>query len=314
MTTFGDQVFQYGGVPVGLSPVVSKMFATQSKGRAWFVDVTHGINGSGRTPKTAFNTMDAAFDQVASGDVIYFVGKVVEQLVTPDNLFDVTVVGCGTRPRHADATPTSGNYMASQWAPPASGAVSGQATVRVLQQGWRFVNILFTMESATAAGVEIVRDAGAGDAEIDASHTEILGCRFAGAGIGVRMTATSFTENPFNILIQGNTFNGNTTSISAAAAQPNMVQILDNYFPSNTSVITAKLQSSIIKGNVINVFTAASSSGGIDLRSGGGTNFVTGNFLGGAFTNAGGYNGESGDIWWGNMANVSGGVTQADPA
>jgi hypothetical protein len=313
MTTFSDRLYQMGGVPVGLDPL-SKIFSTKTKGRAWFVDPVQGTNKGGRAPDKAFTTMAGAFAVAKSGDIIYLIGKVTEQLVTPVNVFDVTVVGCGNRPRHADATPATGNYAAAQWGPPASGAVSGQATVRVIQQGWRFVNILFTMESATAAGVEIVRNAGSGDDERDGSHCEIIGCRFAGAGIGIRLTATSFTENPFNVLIQGNTFNGCTTAISAVAAQPNMVQILDNYFTSNTSTITAKLQASIIARNIINIFTASGSSGGIDLRSGGGNNLVTGNWLGGAYSNAGGYNGESGDKWWGNFADVSGGVTQADPA
>lgn len=313
MTTYKDGLFQYGGMPVGFDFMVSKVFSTNTKGRAWFVDPLATGANTGKTPRHAFTTMQNAFNSAASGDIIYFVGKLTEQLVTPVQIFDVTVVGCGNRPRHADATPAGGNYAAAQWAPSATGTAA-QATVRVLQQGWRFVNILFTAIDANAACVELVRNADSGDSERDASHAELLGNRFAGAGIGVRITATSFTENPFNILIKGNTFNGCTTAISATAAQPNMIQILDNYFPSNTSAITAKLQASVIKGNTINVFTASGNSGGIDLRNGGGNNLVTGNFLGGAFSNAGGYNGESGDNWWGNMANVTGGVTQADPS
>lgn len=316
MTTVADGLYQWGGVPVGVNPVYNKIFSTkypQRKGRSWFVDASSGVDGNGESPSNASATMDKIFDKLASGDIIYAVGNIREQLVTPVQIFDVTVVGCGNRPRNADAVPAGGNWAACTWRAPASG-VAAQATVRVLQQGWTFTNILFGMYDADSAGVEIVRNAGADDAERDASHCSILGCRFGGTGIGVRITATSFTENPFNVLIQGNTFNSTTTAILAASAQPNMAQILDNYFPSNTSTITAKLQASIIARNVINIFTAASSSGGIDLRSGGGNNLVTGNWLGGAFSNAGGYNGESGDKWWGNFADVTGGITQADPA
>lgn len=313
VTSFGVPLF--GG---------ANKFVSAAWGRTWFVNANSttisagmnpGSNGnSGQSPTAPFLTMAKAFSVISNGDVINFTGKITEQLVTPVQVFDVWVHGCGTRPRHADSTPAGGQYGASQWAPPTSGAVSGQATCRVLQQGWRFSNILWTAEGATAACLEIVRNAGAGDAERDASSASVLGCRFAGTGIGIRMTATSFTENPFNVLIQGNTFNGCTTAILAAAAQPNMVQILDNYFPSNTSTITAQLQASIIARNIINIFTAASSSGGIDVRNGGGNNLITGNWLGGAFTNAGGYNGAAGDKWWGNFADVAGGVTQADPA
>ena len=314
MTTVADGLFQYGGSPVGVMPPYTKLFATKNYGRAWFVNANAASNGDGKSPAKAFTTMQRAFNNVASGDIIYFEGKILEQLVTPVNVFDVTVVGTGNRPRHADATPVGGGYTASQWGPPASGAVSGQATVRVLQQGWRFVNILFTMESATAAGVEIVRNAASGDDERDASHCEVLGCRFAGAGVGVRLTATSFTENPFNVLIQGNTFNGNTTSILAASAQPNMVQVLDNYFMSNTSAITAKFQASVIRGNFIGIFTAASNAGGIDVRSGGGNNVITQNFLSGTYSKAGGYNCETGDQWMGNIAALTGAWTESDPA
>lgn len=317
MTTVADGLYQYGGQPVSAPFLTSKLFSRTTgnypKGRAWFVDPSAGTSGNGRSPGQAFSTMAAAFAVLKSGDIIYMIGKVTEQLVTPVNVFDVTVVGCGNRPRHADASPAGGAYSAAQWAP-ASGGTAAQATVRVLQQGWRFVNILFTAIDANAAMIELVRDAGAGDLERDASHASILGCRFAGAGVGVRMTATGFAENPFNILIQGNTFNGCTIGISAVVAQPNMVQILDNFFPSNTSAIVAKLQASTIKGNTIGIFTAAGNSGGIDVRSGGANNFITGNWLGGAYSKAGGYNTEANDSWWGNFADVAGGVTQSDPA
>lgn len=314
MTTFSDRVYQMGGVPVGIDLVSSKVFSTKTKGRAWFVDPVQGTNGSGKSPDRAFTTMDAAFDVVKSGDIIYLIGKVTEQLVTPVNVFDVTVIGCGNRPRHADATPATGNYAAAQWGPPTSGATSGQATVRVIQQGWRFVNILFTMESATAAGIEIVRNAASGDDERDGSHCEVIGCRFSGDGIGIRLTATSFTENPFNVLIDGCKFNACTYGILASAAQPNSCQVARCVFQGCTNAITAKFQASQIgPHNIVMGFTAASSSGGIDLRSGGGNNMVIGNWLSGTYSNAGGYNGESGDMWFGNSTSSSG-ATTADPA
>lgn len=314
MTTVADGLYQYGGMPVGLSSHITKLFSTQSKGRAWFVDTAVGTNGDGSSPKNAFNTMQRAFNACASGDIIYFVGKVTEQLVTPVQVFDVTVVGCGNRPRHADATPTGGNYAASQWGPPASGAVSGQATVRVLQQGWRFINILFTMESATAAGVEIVRNAASGNSERDGSHAEILGCRFAGAGIGIRSgVAGTFTEIAFNVLVEGNTFNGNTLSMSGING--NAWQIRNNVFTGNTANITMALQNSFIIGNYIGPFTAAANSGGIDLNGGTAGNVVTLNYLSGTYSNAGGYRAAGGaDEWGGNMNVISGGWTAADPA
>lgn len=319
MTTYADGLFQYGGSPVGVGAFdVSKIFSTpngfRQRGRAWFVDGSYGGSGNGSSPSGAFSTMDQAFDSVASGDIIYLIGKVAESLVTPEQIFDVTVVGCGNRPRHADATPSGGNWAAAQWAP-TSGGTAAQATVRVLQQGWRFVNILFTAIDANAGCIELVRNAGASDAERDASHAEILGCRFAGTGIGVKIGATSFTENVFNALIQGNTFNDMSQGIFATSCQPQCIQIMDNQFLRNTKNITAKLQASVIRGNTIGPFTASGNSGGIDLTSGVATNVVALNYLSGTYSNAGGYVAAgAGDEWAGNMNVTAGGWTAADPA
>lgn len=315
MTTIADGLSQWGGVPVGVNPIYNKIFNTKSpnrKGRAWFVDASSGVNGNGSSPGAASSTMAAIFSKLASGDIIYAVGNIREQLVTPAQIFDVTVIGAGNRPRNADAVPAGGNWAACTWRAPAAG-VAAQATVRVIQQGWSFVNILFGMYDADAAGVEVVRNAGADNAERDGSHCSIIGCRFGGAGVGVRLTATSFTENPFNVLISGNKFNGCTFGIQATAAQPNSCNIEHNVFQGCTNAITAKFQASLIgPGNVVYGFTAASSSGGIDIRSGGANNFVTGNYLGGTYSKAGGYNTEANDEWQGNF--TSAGVNTADPA
>lgn len=311
MTTFSDGVFQHGGVPVGVSLHLSKIFSTPLKGRPWFVDTTQGTNGTGRSPKNAFTTMAAAFTVAQSGDIIYFVGKVAEQLVTPVQVFDVTVIGCGNRPRHADSTPTGGSYAASQWGPPTSGAVSGQATVRVLQQGWKFVNTLFTMESSTAAGVELVRNAASGNSERDASHAHILGCKFAGAGVGVRFgVAGSYTEIVNHAVIEDSHFIDNTTAISSAI-QVSRAYIERNKFNVNTNHITAQLGSSIIMDNVFSNHTTDS----IVLTSGAGKNIVTKNYLSGTYSNAGGYTAaNANDEWAGNFNTLSGGITVSDPA
>lgn len=294
-------------------------FVTSAFGRTWFVNASStvpasgwsaGSDGySGTSPTSPFLTMAKAFTVVSDGDVINFTGKITEQLVTPVQVFDVWVNGCGNRPRHADSTPAGGQYAASQWAPPASGAVVGQATVRVLQQGWRFSNILFTMESATAAGIEIVRNAGAGDLERDASHCSIYGCRFAGAGVGIRSgVAGTFTEIPFNVLVQNNIFYGNTTGISDAIGT-NAWVIQENFFNTCTNAITMRLGGGLIKGNTIGSFT----TNGIVLTGGAGLNQITMNTLSGTYSNVGGYTtANANDNWYGNA--TSAGFSSADPA
>ena len=98
MTTVADGLFQYGGAPVGVNPVYNKIFSTkypERKGRAWFVDASSGVDGNGTSPGQAFATMEGAFNVLASGDIIYAIGNITEQLVTPVQIFDVTIAGVG---------------------------------------------------------------------------------------------------------------------------------------------------------------------------------------------------------------------------
>lgn len=313
MTTFADQVYQLGGVPVGFNKDWANIYTTRRNGRTWFVDANYGADGNnGKSWENALLTMDAAFDRLASGDLIYFTGKIQEQLVTPVQVFDVSVIGIGNRPRHADSTPSGGQYATAQWGAPSTGTAA-QATVRVLQQGWRFQNILFAAIDADAAMIELVRNAASGNDERDASHATIIGNRFAGAGKGIRFGNTSFTENVFNALILGNKFNACTFGIHApSGSQPNSIDVNGNWFQGSTNAITAQFQASVIRHNVVQGFTAASNSGGIDVRGGGGNNQITFNTLGGTYSKAGGYNCEAADEWFGNAAST--GFVVADPA
>ena len=315
MTTVADGLFQYGGQPVGGSLITQKLFSTpvgtpEAKGRAWFVDPNSGVNGDGTTPATAFSTMDRAFDSLASGDIIYFVGKVTEQLVTPVQVFDVTVVGCGNRPRHADATPAGGNWAAATWAAPAS-PTAGQALVRVLQQGWRFVNILFA-GSAGCASIELVRNAAADDDERDASHAEILGCRFAGVAStdsGIKFGATSFTEIVNNVLIEGNDFQNCANAIKEqSAGLQYRAQIRNNTFISNTNDIVLGGYFTHVIGNVMSL----APTGCILLSGATGSSQVHGNYLPGTYADGTLYAPGTGDNWNGNYAST--GVTAAVPA
>jgi len=280
----------------------------QTIGRIWYVDAGQavGSNGSGTSWKTAFATMAEAFAVLASGDVIFVSGYVREQLVTPVNVFDVRVIGIGPRPRHADATPVGGNQATASWGAPASGAVSGQATVRVLQQGWEFNNILFTMQGSTAAGVELCRDAGAGDLERDASHAVIRNCRFAGAGVGVRSgVAGVFTEIVFNALVEHNVFQDNTTAISGING--NQWKIQHNIFRGCTNAISVTGAT----GFDISYNTFGKITTGVILLTSGSDNGVHYNSLPGTYTTGANYAEGSSDNWNGNAAST--GFTAAVP-
>jgi len=311
MTTFADGLFQYGGSPVGAGDMTtSKLFSTPTKGRAWFVDAAYGGNGNGKSPKTAFSTMERAFDAVASGDIIYFVGKITEQLTTPANIFDVTIVGCGNRPHHADATPEGGNLAAATWAAPAT-PVAATPLVRVIQQGWRFVNILFA-GSAGCPSINFVRNAASGDDERDGSHGEVLGCRFAGVAstdTGIMFGATSYTEIVNNVLIKGNDFQGIATAIDEhSAGLQYRCQIVGNTFLSNTNDVVVGGYFLHVIGNVMSL----APTGCLVLSGGTGSSQVHGNYLPGTYANGTLYAPGTNDNWNGNYAST--GVTAAVPA
>jgi hypothetical protein len=303
-----------GGLMAAGMPLIPGAYALNPRGHVYWVDGDHGSDGNdGMDMNSPLLTMAAAFNRLVSGDNIVFWGNVREQLITPVQIFDVTILGAGNRPRHADTTPAGGESGAT-WREPSSGSTTGKANLRILQQGWRLVNILFVAGDATAAGIELVRNAAAGNSERDASHASILGCRFAGEGIGIRSgVAGSFTENVYNVEIAGNKFNDNTVGISGING--NSFNIHDNVFQACVSCITLACMNSVIHNNIIGSFTAAGNSGGIDLNGGGGLNIVTKNYLSGTYSEAGGYRrSNANDEWAGNFNTLAGGITVSDPA
>ena len=201
-------------------------------GNTWFVDAFSGNASAtdGTTWDNAFATMAQAFAKVASGDRIFFKGKIKEQLVTPVQVFDVAVIGIANRPRHADATPVGGNIGANTWTFPDS-PVAATPLCKVLQQGWAFVNILFAAPT-DAAAVQLFRDAGADNAERDASHASFIGCRFA-SGFGI-----SDTGGCVDVLVEGCRF-----------------EALTNYCILGVGNIGVGQSDWLIKGNVFDGFT-----------------------------------------------------------
>src|SRR3990167_5255560 len=202
-------------------------------GSTYFVDALLGSDSNtGKTWAASFLTRSKAFTTVASGDRIYFTGKVREQLSTPVQVFDVQVIGTGNRPRHSDATPVGGDTAMATWAPPASPTAT-TALVKVLQQGWSFENILFQAHTDYCA-IDFFRDNGTGNAERDASHGIVRGCRFSAGQDGVYITEVS------DMLIEGNQFEGLTGyAIKGIAndgiANPLRGIVRNNYFRGNTN-------------------------------------------------------------------------------
>lgn len=155
-------------------------------GTVYFVDANIAASGDGLSWDKAFKTMAEAFAVISNGDTIYFRGKIKEQLTTPVQVFDVTIIGAGNRPRHADDDPEGSGFASNTWTEPDDEAAT-TPLVKVIQQGWRFINILF-VGGDDAACVQLYRDGGSGDAERDGSHAEFHNCRFASGYDGIEQS------------------------------------------------------------------------------------------------------------------------------
>lgn len=282
-------------------------------GNYWFVDAKTGADGAGRgkSPRKPFLTMAEAFSRIDSGDVIFFRGKVREQLTTPVGVFDVTIIGAGNAPRHADdhsetASPGRGSSAAT-WTAPASGSTAG-ALLRVQQQGWRLENFVMQISGDATICVEAFKNNDSGDDERDGGHLNLVNMRFVGDNDGVGFQRTG--GNGY-CRVLGCAFQNFADGIGHAAGgggADGFQQIEDCWFESNVNHIDAPLYRSRILRNCF--MTLASGTVEVDL-TGGAANVVAYNqFLGGAFEdNVIG----TGDIWYANWS-VDAGATEIGDA
>lgn len=303
LTNFPNGITSFGVPVVGGGSGPFKPFA-----KYWFVDGNLGSNGNtGESPEDPFLTMAFAFTRVRSGDVICWRGNIREQISTPAGIFDVSVIGCGNVPRHADAHTGNNGYTAATWKLPAS-PTAATPLLTVRQQGWMISNGLFDGPT-DAAAIQLFRDAGSGDAEDDASHALIIGNKFVAA-----QNHIEFKGGLSQCQIIGNTFFGSTAAslvntVGAGVGTNNYYVIQGNNFQDNASHIIVPTNNAAIYGNTIGNFTTT----GISL-TGGAENAVWGNQLSGTYSIVGGYVAGTNDEWSGNFNSLSGGVTAADPA
>lgn len=216
-------------------------------GTIYYVDANIAASGNGLSWPTAFLTMAEAFAVLASGDTIIFRGKIKERLVTPVQVFDCTIIGAGNRPRHADSTPDGGQEAANTWTYPTS-HVSTDPLLKIIQQGWRLENILFA-GLHDGASVVLFRDGGADDAERDAGHAEILGCRFVGGLDAIHLVEVA------HVKIEGCRFEDATGyDIKHVAgpgiANPLRAQILNNTFFGSANHVYIGGNQCLIRGNI----------------------------------------------------------------
>lgn len=262
--------------------VEGSIFAGE-RGTTYYVDPNTGSDSNDcKSWASACDTMSHAFSLLASGDTIYFTGKVQEQLSTPAQVFDVAVIGISRRPRHADSTPDGGQEATAQWAAPASPTAS-TPLVKVQQQGWVFANILWSGSTGDTVGcIQLFRDGGAGDAERDASHATIVGNRFQGGAYGVQNSGgvanVNIADNIF-MLFTGASDKAIGSVTGAGIGTLWGWKIKNNTFMGNDNDIVAGLTNAEIMHNRF-VLTALGNTNvvAIDL-TGGGDGLVAENFF-----------------------------------
>lgn len=250
----------------------SPLARSYQRSNTYFVDATSGSDSrSGKSWSSAFLTMAKAFSLISSGDIIVFAGKIREQLTTPVQVFDVTVIGSGNRPRHADATPAGGNIASNTWTTPAV-AEATTPLVKVLQQGWRFENILFAGPT-DAASILLYRDAGSGNDERDASHASVVDCRFASG-----YNHISDTGGCYGVLVQGNRFVSATNFAILGVGNIGVGQsawhIIDNQFDENDSHVKIAGFACVIKHNAFSDGGTPDTDVVLNTSNGGGSNNI----------------------------------------
>lgn len=291
---------RFGLTPYGLE-VDGVQFGSSAapSGTAWYVDAKVGqASAGGRSWGSAMSTMEEAFTKVRSGDVIYMRGKVKEQLSTPVGVFDVSIIGGGNRPRHADNHTESDGKRGSSgatWTAPDAGSTANPLLI-VNQQGWRIGGITWQIAGAATVCVRLTKVDDADDAERDGAHAELFYNKFQGnpttpVGIGVQSNGSGFWK------LEDNLFLGLVTAVGKVGSQGGQVgwgEIVNNRFSDNTNGIVSPLYRFVVRNN----YFLLAHTKEIDLAGGAG-NIVTENvFIGNYDAAVAG----TGDVWFNNYS------------
>lgn len=278
-------------------------FASNPSGaKNYFVDTTREYSGDGLSPGTAFLTMAEALAAVTDHGAIYFVGKVREQLVAPLGVQGVKIIGsAGGNIRDDDG---------AKWYTPAS-PVAGKALIEIREQGWEFHNFLMTPDATGGAAIKAHRAENA--TYPDSSHFVCRGMRIVGAGgtpIGIEDVGGNH-----HYLLDGCEFQTLTTAVlcsSTSVAVPLRNTIRGCKFLENTNDIDSAMSYGLIEGNYF--FTDSTKT---VVIAGGGHNMVVGNVFPNAVADidpAHGYDGETTDIWAGNIVTDQAAFAFGNPA
>lgn len=246
-------------------------------GRTWYVDTNNGSDTrfTGKKWSQAFATMNKAFTSASSGDTIAFVGNINECLTSPTGLADLTIVGAGNTPRHADTHPLNGEKAASTWK---IGSLGNNPLLILRNPGWRIVNVLFAAHSTNYA-IRLDRTADEDATEQDASHLQVIGCRFASGAGGINDTGGCF-----NVRIQDCWFQALTTACILGVGNIGVGQLMwhirNNHFYGFTNGVKIAAHGCVIEGNYFTDGGTPNTTFVLNTNNGGGAdNFIVKNFF-----------------------------------
>lgn len=255
--------------------------------------------------ETIQGAVDRALELGVQGIRIFIApGTYNENVVTPDSLAGINnleFIGLG-------------HINQPFWTSP----VAATPCLDVRLSGCRIAGIHFGAPTASGGITLRYGDTAAGDL---ANYALVEDCLFDGQTTGlVGIT----THGAFEVTIRNNRFvnihnaGGTARAILAAAgglAAPYRNHIEGNKFYDCDGFIDGAavgFNGCDIQGNVLESGFVYTPTVYIDT-SAGDDNAIHGNWCGGAFSAVGGYVTGAADSWWGNYANVAGGITQAQP-
>lgn len=285
----------------------------RSSGVVFYVDVNHPnatANADGTDPENPLNSITAAFARLAAFHALASVSAVNSVIVVAPGTYNESInIAQTTYPDYCTILGGGNGRYPVIW----RGVNISTAPLTIDAYGWLVDGIHF-YPGQGAASVVLTRTAGAG-----AEGTVIQNCFFNGGwnqGWGIELDGA-----PANVSILNNRFaempsnHPAITVTDTSTADPYQTHIIGNTFQECDEYITRDCaggwNQTLVAHNFFPDATHdATFPGGadgtdvfIDMRGGSnGYNTVTGNWLGGTYSNAGGYYAGTADNWVGNYS------------
>lgn len=256
------------------------------------------VLGGFGSPAGSFSTFAALKPNLRSRDVILLAGVLREQVVLPDDVYEVLVLGAAGTPRQATdgGVPTGGG---ATWMQPTS-PTALTPLIEVVRQGWVFQNIAFNPVDSSAA-IRLTTTGGLDEA----GQCAFIDCLFTGGGtgqIGIEDNGGSGMVQIHNCVFRNLTGTG-VLGLNTSNAVPSYWQIKNCLFGQNTNDIKMSLAYALIENNCFNTPGAGATNkviSTIAVAAQGSNNAVVNNFFNDAAAGviaAEGYSGSATDHW-----------------